>query len=334
MRSEGEKKNQVPPLNLPIRKADETELFTQIKELARLMESFLGEYAALKQLSEENAVKKKSTYEAALRQLETEIILEKRKLNEVNDKYQKDLIEQEQQWQKERAGLLEQIRLGLGSDKLDGDNMEELTGKIEHLNALLSEKNKQLKCLEKQNTLLFQKWQDKTAPPSSDEQSVGDVHEQEMMRMIKSYTQLETEHRQLQQRYTKLKGRKKNTGLFAVSYQPPESSNMEPTKENSSHNVTGSFDIVKVQRLQQEYKNLKLKKENDKRRYKRRAKEFESVLRLLEIKMAHMTASKREMQEYRGYDVQELIEVKKEMAAKNPNLAQWLFMMESYISRA
>lgn len=160
MRSEVEKK-QVPPLNLPIRKADETELFAQIKELAKLVEAFLGEYAAVKQMSEENAMKKKSTYEAALKQLETEIILEKKKLNEVNQKYQRDLIEQEQQWQKERAGLLEQIRLGLGSEKLDGENIEELTSKIDHLNTLLSEKNKQLQCLEKQNTLLFKKWQDR-----------------------------------------------------------------------------------------------------------------------------------------------------------------------------
>lgn len=160
MRSEVEKK-QVPPLNLPIRKADETELFAQIKELAKLVEAFLGEYAAVKQMSEENAMKKKSTYEAALKQLETEIILEKKKLNEVNQKYQRDLIEQEQQWQKERAGLLEQIRLGLGSEKLDGENIEELTSKIDHFNALLSEKNKQLQCLEKQNTLLFKKWQDR-----------------------------------------------------------------------------------------------------------------------------------------------------------------------------
>lgn len=79
------------------------------------MDSFLSEYVALKQINEESAMKKKSTYEAALKQLETEIILEKRKLQEVNEKYQKDLIEQEQQWQKERAGLLEQIRLGLGA---------------------------------------------------------------------------------------------------------------------------------------------------------------------------------------------------------------------------
>lgn len=152
--------------------------------------------------------------------------------------------------------------------------------------------------------------------------------------MIKSYTVLENEHKQLQQKYAKLRGSKKASGLFAVSYQPPESGqSMLPVKENST-NMTGSFDITKVQRLQQEYKNLKVKKENDKRRYKRRAKEFESVLRLLEIKMAHLTASKREMQEYRGYDVNELHEIKKEMAAKNPNLAQWLFMMESYMSRA
>ncbi len=77
-----------------------------------------------------------------------------------------------------------------------------------------------------------------------------------------------------------------------------------------------------------------MKKENDKKRFKRRAKEFESVLRLLEIKMAYLTASKREMMEYRTYDVRKLGEIKKEVAAKNPNLAQWLFMMESYMQRA
>lgn len=36
-----------------------------------------------------------------------------------------------------------------------------MTSKIDHLNALLNEKNKQLQCLEKQNSLLFKKWQDK-----------------------------------------------------------------------------------------------------------------------------------------------------------------------------
>ncbi len=65
----------------------------------------------------------------------------------MNDKYQKDLIEQESQWQQERAALLEQIRLGLGGgvggDMLrSSDHAEELSFKVEHLNSLLQEKNK------------------------------------------------------------------------------------------------------------------------------------------------------------------------------------------------
>lgn len=89
-----------------------------------------------------------------------------------------------------------------------------------------------------------------------------------------------------------------------------------------------------MQRLQREYRSLKERKEKDKRRYKRRAQEFESVLRLLELKMAHLTGSRREMQEYARYDQAGLAAVKREMAGKNPNLAQWLFMMESYLQRA